>query len=146
VAANESGRTGFTIGYGGRATDDFTRLLVSHGVKTLVDVRIRPDKAAMGSYAQARDPAKGIAGLLARSGIGYVSLPELGNPFRDYEDWPERYGKFLDAAGPLLFDRLAGIPGPLCLMCAEKKLTDCHRRHLAAYLERTAGWRFTHIE
>jgi hypothetical protein len=31
-------------------------------------------------------------------------------------------------------------------MCAEKKLSDCHRRHLAAYLESTAGWRFTHIE
>jgi uncharacterized protein (DUF488 family) len=137
---------GFTVGYGGRAPNEFGKLLASNKIKTVVDVRIRPDKAAMGSFAKAREAGKGIAGLLARSEIGYVSLPELGNLFLDYDDWPERYEKFLDLAGPLLFDRLAGIPGPICLMCAEKKVRDCHRRHIAAYLERTAGWNFTHLE
>ena len=137
---------GFTIGYGGRKPEEFGRLLNVHNVKTIVDVRIRPDKAAMGSYAKARDADKGIAGLLARNGIGYVSLPELGNLFLDYDDWPDRYGKFLEAAGPLLFDRLTVVPGPICLMCAEKKVSECHRRLIAAYLERTSGWRFTHLE
>jgi uncharacterized protein (DUF488 family) len=137
---------GFTVGYGGRVPNEFGKLLASNKVKTVVDVRIRPDKAAMGSFAKAREAGKGIAGLLARSEIGYVSLPELGNLFLDYDDWPERYEKFLDLAGPLLFDRLAGIPGPICLMCAEKKVRDCHRRHIAAYLERTEGWNFTHLE
>ena len=137
---------GFTIGYGGRLPDAFTELLAKHRVKTLVDVRLRPDKASMGCFARAREPDKGIAGLLARVGIEYVSLPELGNPFLEYADWPERYGKFLDAAGPFLFDRFAAVAGPVCLMCAEKKVCDCHRRHIAAYLERTAGWRFTHVE
>jgi uncharacterized protein (DUF488 family) len=142
----EPGPQGFTIGYGGRRPDDFGSLLTSHNVRTIVDVRIRPDKAAMGSYAKAKDADKGIAGLLSRSDIGYVSLPELGNLFLEYDDWPERYEKFLDLAGQLLFDRLASIPGPICLMCAEKKVSECHRRHLASYLERTAGWRFTHLE
>ena len=50
------------------------------------------------------------------------------------------------AAGPLLFDRLGGIPGPVCLLCAEKKVTECHRRHIATYLEKMKGWTFTHIE
>jgi uncharacterized protein (DUF488 family) len=138
--------SGFTIGYGGRRPEEFVALLVCNAIKTIVDVRIRPDKAAMGSYAKARDADKGISGLLARSGIGYISLPELGNLFLDYDDWPERYGRFLELAGPLLFDRLDGIPGPICLMCAEKKVSECHRRHIAAYLERTAGWKFTHLE
>jgi uncharacterized protein (DUF488 family) len=142
----QPGQHAFTIGYGGRTPAEFGAVLAGHGVRTLVDVRLRPDKAAMGSYARARDADKGIAGLLARSGVGYVSLPELGNLFLDYDDWPERYGKFIDAAGPLLFDRLDGIPGPICLMCAEKRVCECHRRHIAAYLERTAGWQFTHIE
>ena len=75
-----------------------------------------------------------------------MSLPELGNMFMDYDDWPARYAKFLDTAGPLLFDRLAPVPGPVCLMCAEKKVNECHRRHVAAYLERDKGWTFTHIE
>ncbi len=146
MATNVSESVGFTIGYGGRVPNEFGKLLTDHQVKSIVDVRIRPDKAALGSYALAKDSEKGIAGLLARSGIGYVSLPELGNMFRDYTDWPERYARFLDLAGPLLFDRLLSVPGPICLMCAEKKVSDCHRRHIAAYLERTAGWRFTHLE
>jgi uncharacterized protein (DUF488 family) len=137
---------GFTAGYGGRKPDDFAELLAAAGVRTVVDVRLRPDKAAMGSFAKAKDADRGIAGLLARAGVGYVSLPELGNLFLDYDDWPGRYEAFLLAAGPLLFDRLAGVPGPVCLVCAERKVGGCHRRHLAAYLERTAGWRFTHLE
>jgi uncharacterized protein (DUF488 family) len=136
----------FTIGYGGRGPDDLARLLAAHHIRTVVDVRLRPDKASMGSYAKAKDADKGIAGLLARSGIGYISLPELGNVFLEYDDWPARYEKYLALAGPLLFDRLADVPGPVCLMCAEKKVSECHRRHVAEYLEREKGWNFTHIE
>lgn len=141
-----TGPAAFTVGYGGRVPDDFAKLLATHGIRTIVDVRLRPDRSAMGSFAKAKDPDKGIAGLLARSGIGYVSLPELGNLFRDYEDWPTRYEKFLAAAGPFLFDRLGDVPGPVCLLCAEKRVSECHRRHLAAYLERERGWTFAHLE
>lgn len=141
-----TGRSAFTIGYGGRKPGDFTKLLEVADVKVLVDVRLRPDKASVGSYAKAKEPDKGIAGLLTRSGIGYVSLPELGNLFLSYDDWPERYERFLALAGPVLFDHLETLAGPVCLMCAEKRLCDCHRRHLAAYLEATKGWVFTHIE
>jgi uncharacterized protein (DUF488 family) len=142
----QTGQAAFTIGYGGRAPSDFISLLTSSGVKTLVDVRLRPDRANMGVYAKAKDADKGIAGLLAKARIGYVSLPELGNLFLGYDDWPERYEKLLALAGLLLFDRLEGIEGPVCLMCAEKKLCDCHRRHIATHLEKTKGWMFTHIE
>src|SRR5262252_1906236 len=108
-----SRRAGFTIGYGGRVPGEFTKLLAEHGVKTIVDVRLRPDKAAMGIYAKAKDADKGIAGLLAKAGIGYVSLPELGNVFMEYDDWLERYEKYLAVAGPLLFDRFADVSGPI---------------------------------
>src|SRR5438874_13380255 len=138
--AREAGPAGFTVGYGGRAPEQFANLLAAHGVKTVVDVRLRPDKAAMGSYARAKDAGKGIAGLLGRAGIGYVSLPELGNLFLDYDDWPTRYGDFLEKAGPLLFDRIGSAAGPVCLLCAEKRVAECHRRHVAEYLARTRGW------
>lgn len=136
----------FTAGYGGRVPAEFARLLAGHGVATVVDVRLRPDRASMGAFARAKDADKGIAGLLAKEGVGYVSLPELGNLFLDYDDWPERYEKFLAAAGPFLFDRLADVTGPVCLVCAEKRVCECHRRHVAAYLEKTKGWTFTHLE
>lgn len=137
----------FTIGYGGRNPDNFIKLLADHGIKTVVDVRLRPDKASLGSYVKSRDHAKGIAGLLTRAGIGYVSLPELGNPFLEYDDWPSRYAEYFRRVGPLLLDRLTPeIPEPACLMCAEKRVSECHRRHIAEYLERERGWTFTHIE
>lgn len=136
----------FTVGYGGRKPDDFVKLLTDQGVRTVIDVRLRPDRASMGSYAKAKDADKGIAGLLAKVGVGYVSLPELGNLFLDYDDWPTRYGEFLERAGPLLFDRIADVPGPVCLLCAEKRVAECHRRHVAEYLARARGWTFTHLE
>ena len=139
--------TAFTIGYGGRKPEDFIKLLTASGVRTVVDVRLRPDKASMGSYARARDADKGIAGLLAKAGVGYLSLPELGNPFLEYDDWQARYADYLERAAPLLFDRLTDeVPGPVCLLCAEKKVAECHRRHIAEYLARTRGWTFTHLE
>ncbi len=136
----------FTIGYGGRSPDEFTRLLTAHGVATVVDVRLRPDRASMGCYVAAKDADKGIAGLLARAGVGYVSLPELGNLFLGYPDSLARYAAFLDRAAPLLFDRLAGLPEPVCLLCAEKRVADCHRLAVADHLAAARGWAFTHIE
>ncbi len=57
-----------------------------------------------------------------------------------------RYERFLALAAPVLFDRLDGLAGPVCLMCAEKLVCECHRRHIAAHLEKAKGWTFTHIE
>jgi len=40
----------------------------------------------MGAYKKAKEPNKGIGGLLAKNGISYISLLELGNIFIEYED------------------------------------------------------------
>jgi uncharacterized protein (DUF488 family) len=130
----------YTIGYGGRAPEEFLQLLTEHGVRMLVDVRLRPDRASMGIYTLAKDPEKGIRGLLAKAGIGYVSLLELGNPFFEMDDWESRYARLFESAGELLTERLlAGIEKPFCLMCSEKSVEECHRKFIAAYLERRGG-------
>jgi len=136
----------YTVGYGGRKPAEFVALLQQHGVRTIVDVRLRPDRASMGSYILARDPARGIAGLLTSVGIRYASRPELGNLFLEYDDKLPRYSTLLKLAGSILFDRITDLQGPMCLMCAEKRVSECHRRDIAEYLAQTRGWDFEHIE
>jgi len=135
----------FTIGYGGRSQADFINLLRSNGVRAVVDVRLRPDKASMGIWVKAKTEDRGIQKILSTAGIEYRSLPELGNLFLDYPDWRERYEQFLEKAGGLLFSRLSGLPEPFCLLCAEKKAEDCHRRQIAEYLVRTQGVEVQHL-
>jgi uncharacterized protein (DUF488 family) len=124
----------FTIGYGGRTPDDLIHKLTAVGVRTIADVRLRPDRASMGVYAKAKTPDKGIERLFASAGIAYRSLPELGNVFMDFDDWRERYAALLQCAGHLLIGRLDVLEPPVCLLCAERRVADCHRLQVAQFL------------
>ena len=137
--------TVYAVGYGGRTRADFLALLATAPVRTVVDVRLRPDRASMGLWTKARTPDKGIEKLLADAGVGYVSLVELGNPFLGLPDWPDRYRRLLAAAGDLLTDRLAAVPGPFALLCSEKRAADCHRAVIADHLA-AAGAAVVHLE
>ncbi|MGE0824211.1 MAG: DUF488 family protein [Candidatus Binatia bacterium] len=125
-----------TIGYGNRKPEEFVNLLTQHSVRTVVDVRLRPDKAYANYYAHRNTTNNGIQKLLADANINYVSLVELGNVFYGYPDWRERYQRLLEKAGELLIERLQAVPPPFCLLCAEKDVTLCHRQQIAEYLVR----------
>lgn len=134
----------FTVGYGGRNPQDFLELLQQHGIQRIVDVRLRPDRASMGVYSKANADTKGIQRLLATHGIAYVSLPELGNVFMGCDDWRPRYERLLDAAGEVLTERLRALPLPVCLLCAERQASACHREVIAAYLAQR-GYHIEHL-
>jgi uncharacterized protein (DUF488 family) len=136
----------YTIGYGGRVPREFADLLVSHGIRSVADVRIRPEQASMGAYVKARSADKGIEKLLTERGITYHSILELGNLFRDRDDRDPAYRALFERAGDLLVGRLGELPVPFCLMCAEKRAADCHRRVIADFLVATKGWAAVHIE
>jgi uncharacterized protein (DUF488 family) len=135
----------FTIGYGGRTPDDLIQRLTAAGVRTIADVRLRPDRASMGIYAKAKTPEKGIERLFTSAGITYRSLPEIGNVFLDFEDWRERYVALLQCAGHLLVSRLDGLEPPVCLLCAERRVADCHRLQIAEFLA-SRGSEIEHLE
>ena len=135
----------YTIGYGGRKPAEFLEFLVRHGVRCVADVRIRPDRASMGAYTKAKVPGKGIEGLLAEQGIAYHSILELGNVFLDLDEWRLSYRALLDRAGELLVTRLDELPRPFCLLCAEKRVAECHRQLIADFLVARKGWEVEHI-
>jgi uncharacterized protein (DUF488 family) len=136
----------FTIGYGGRTAGEFVSLLAARGVRALVDVRLRPDRAHMGMWTRAKMPDKGIQHILNGTGIAYYSLPELGNLFIECPDSLGLYRALVERAGELLVGRLGGIPEPYCLLCAERKADECHRQFVADYLAKTRGSEVEHIE
>lgn len=124
----------FSIGYGGRDPHEFLETLQLNGVKIVVDVRLLPSRAYSGSYKLAKDPSKGIEGLLAGGGIHYISVTKLGNKFMNEHDWPERYRKLLEKSCDSLVAELYELNAPFCLLCAEKDPDKCHRKLISDYL------------
>jgi uncharacterized protein (DUF488 family) len=138
--------TFYTIGYGGRPPEEFLDLLSDHQIRSIADVRIRPDRASMGAYTRARTPDKGIERLLAERGIAYFPILELGNLFFEREDWHPPYRELLQRTGTLLVSRLELLPSPFCLLCAEKRVKGCHRLLIAEHLHDQYGWSAVHLE
>jgi uncharacterized protein (DUF488 family) len=140
----------YTIGYGGRNHEDFISLLKQRGIKTIVDVRLYPDRAYSGKYKKTGNSKIGIQGLLSMVDIDYISLIELGNIFKnDKEEWPKLYKQFLGKVGDIVIERLMNAleshPEHYCLMCCEKKSVECHRKIIADYLVKQ-GHEVEHIE
>jgi uncharacterized protein (DUF488 family) len=136
----------FTIGYGGWTPHDFLNALTERNIATVVDCRLNPNRAYIGTFVKAKTPDKGIQRLLASEGIKYIDDPELfGNPFLDVEDWRAPYQAHVEQHGAEMVKFLTQVEQPFALMCAEKKGSECHREYIAAYLART-GWDVEHIE
>lgn len=139
-----------TIGYERSTLPDFIATLQLINTDTLVDVRER---------AQSRRPGfskKALEEALSKAGIGYVHLPQLGDPKDGRE--AARAGKMqlfqeiyeAVISGPKAQEALNYLQGmvpsqTICLMCFERDQKDCHRRIVAEKLEDRLGVKAAHL-
>jgi uncharacterized protein (DUF488 family) len=128
----------YTIGHSTRPIDAFIRLLQTHGVAQVADVRTVPRSRRHPQFERAA-----LAAALERCGLGYRHFPGLGGlrrpradstntawkhpGFRGYADHmqTEEFRRALDE----LLDYAAAAP--TAVMCAEALWWRCHRSLLA---------------
>ena len=129
----------FTIGYGGRETSDFIRLLNRYEIDTLVDVRSQPYSRYAPDFSKER-----LARILNRSGIAYRFMGNsLGGRPDDgdcYTYSPQRKKRLLDARkceskdfyrkGIAQLRRALADGSRIVIMCSELEPHECHRGYV----------------
>ena len=143
--------TVWTAGHSTRSAEEFGQMLVAHGVKVLVDVRMFPGSRRYPQFNRAA-----LSESLATLGIEYKHEPRLGGrrapradshntawknaQFRAYADHMEG-DEFRDGVKELL--QVAG-ERRVAVMCAEAVWWKCHRSLISDYLK-AAGHTVIHI-
>ena len=134
-----SGLRIYSVGYAGSGAEDFFRRLAEAGVRTVVDVRLRPFGQLSG-FARSPD----LAFFLKRlAGIDYRREPLLAptaSLLADWRsgalDWPGYEKRFTALLAERQVEKsltpadFAGV----CLLCSEALPHHCHRRLAAEYL------------
>lgn len=134
----------FTIGFTQKRAETFFDLLNRAEVKTLIDIRLKPDSQLSG-FAKRNDLAFFIPNLVP--GCTYRHLPELApsemvlDRYRVSKSWSTYEVEFLQ----LMTERR--IPETLdpqsfengCLLCSEAMPEHCHRRLVSELIQQKWG-------
>lgn len=126
----------YTIGYEETTPDKLVATLARKGITTVVDVRLSPISRRKGFSKTALKEA------LQAAGIFYVHERRLGNPrefrlaARSIEECLDLYQDYML---PRWDDALSDVKplaetSPICLLCLEKKASECHRSIVAEEL------------
>ena len=129
----------FTIGYGGRETDDFIAILNEYRIDTLVDVRSQPYSRFAPDFCKER-----LSAILNLSGIKYQFMGNsLGGRPQDsqcYTYSPQRKKKLLDAKkceektfyrnGISHLKQALSTGRRIVIMCSELEPHECHRGYV----------------
>lgn len=140
----------FTIGYEKARLADVVAALTEAGVRTLIDVRDRPQSRRPGFSRRQLE-----AGL-AEAGIDYVGLKALGTPPEGREanrkrQW-EKFWRIVDdklataeAEHALIEAAAIASKTPTCLLCYEADPHICHRSRVADILAARQGFAIRHL-
>lgn len=139
-----------TIGYERASLTDFIATLQMSGIDVLVDIRDR---------AQSRRPGfskTALSSALAHAGISYIHMRELGDPKEgrdaarrgDYDQFRSIFhGVLKTNAAKQAIASLEDLANEnrICLMCFERNADTCHRKIVAARLEKALDLKAQHL-
>lgn len=148
TAAAQTNSTVFTLGHSNHPLEAFLDLVRQHRIELVVDVRSSPYSRYASHFNH-----DSIANHLEALGVGYLFAGDSlgGMPPGD---------EFYDAAGHVLYDRIAALAtfqealdkltdsiggGRVALVCGEEDPTNCHRRLLLGRVLMERGIAVLHI-
>jgi uncharacterized protein (DUF488 family) len=144
-------QTIWTVGHSTRSGEEFTQILLAHGVQVLVDVRTFPGSRRYPQFNRAA-----LAEQLRSVGIDYRHEPRLGgrrSPRADSHNTAWRNAQFRGYADHMETDEFkngvrelleVASNARVAVMCAEAVWWRCHRSLLADYLK-AEGHEVVHI-
>ena len=151
VEKSDAALTIWTVGHSTRSIEEFNHILISHEIKTLVDVRTFPGSRRYPQFNKAQ-----LSNSLQSIGIQYVHLRDLGGRrkaradskntawnnagFRGYADHMEtpEFKQGIEALLELANETRTAV------MCAEAVWWRCHRSLISDFLKAN-GIKVVHI-
>ncbi|MBP3524125.1 MAG: DUF488 domain-containing protein [Clostridia bacterium] len=131
--------TVYTIGYEGRDIDEFISILMKNEIEQLLDVREIPVSRKVG-FSKSK-----LCSALENAGISYIHMKELGSPkeirdslhqTHDYEAFFKAYQYYIGTHFSYVQTAWEHIiKKKTCIMCFERKPSECHRSALAQYIK-----------
>jgi len=127
-----------TIGFAKKNLREFIRKLQLAKVTKIIDIRLH-NTSQLAGYAK-KDDLEYVLGLV---GIGYEHHPELA-PTEEilenykkkkiaWQDYERQFKEVLLQRNPMESIDFLNERGSVCLLCAEDKPLQCHRRLVAEY-------------
>lgn len=129
----------YTIGFTKKSAEDFFNILISNGIKKLIDIRLN-NASQLAGFAKSRDLKFFLKKI---AGIEYIHMPQLA-PTKDllkryqkkqvsWEEYEKEYIQILDNRNILKDIDYSKFDNSVFL-CSEPTAEHCHRRLLSEYL------------
>ena len=120
----------YTVGYEGLGIRRFIEILKDNGVKTLADARYNP-------FSMNPDfRQKKLVQHLEQAGMGYVHLKTFGIPSEIRKSSQNPIAWYAKNVKPNIKPSiLDDLRQPVCFMCMESDLDNCHRKVILETLQ-----------
>jgi uncharacterized protein (DUF488 family) len=140
----------YTAGYEGLSIDAFLNMLITHGVKRLIDVRNNPIARRYGFHKST------LSRLTGRLGIDYRHFPQLGirsmerQAVHGIDEFQRLFDKYEATTLRCQTEAIGDVASlmedePSVLLCMEQDPMYCHRQRLATTVARLTRFKVCHL-